>query len=160
MIMRVENNTKWIIFIIISIVSILIGVSIPNNPNPHVSTNKLDINVWLKSVKNNEKSIITIESNVPDNTEGIVTLEKDDINYRVNSPVKFKDGIARTNEFMLRGGNLPSGEYTMRFKSTLDIVQPVEVQNIIGKNYSNVQSKYIDESVMGRRILFTKKINI
>src|SRR3712207_7651076 len=54
---------------IISIVSILIGVNIPNNSNPHVSTNKLDINVWLKSVKNNGKPIITIESNVPNNTE-------------------------------------------------------------------------------------------
>ncbi|AEB76044.1 hypothetical protein [Clostridium botulinum] len=158
--MRVENSTKWIIFIVISIVSILIGVNLPNNEKLHVRNNKLDINVWSKSVKNNGKPIITIESNVPDNTEGIVTLEKDDINYRVSFPVKFKNGIAKTNEFMLKGGNLPSGEYTMRFKSTLDIVQPIEVQNIIGKNYSNVQSKYIDESVMGRRIIFIKKINI
>ncbi|CAG7840902.1 hypothetical protein CLOHAE12215_02326 [Clostridium haemolyticum] len=158
--MRVENNTKWVIFTIISIVSILIGVNIPNNSNPHVSTNKLDINVWLKSVKNNGKPIITIESNVPNNTEGIVILEKDDINYRVSLPVKFKEGIAKTNEFMLKGKNLPSGEYTMRFKSTLDIVQPIEVKSIIGKNYSNVKSKYIQESMLGKRLVFIKKIDL
>src|SRR3712207_7399581 len=53
-----------------------------------------------------------------------------------------------TTLFRSKGKNLPSGEYTMRFKSTLDIVQPIEVKSIIGKNYSNVKSKYIQESML------------
>lgn len=121
---------------------------------------KLDLKLEINEDTNNGKPKFTITTNLPDNTEGVLSLTNEKTDYVAQDTAIIKNGTAVVGEFSDNDNPLVEGDYTVRFSTSTSSSQPKSVQSIIGKDYENIKSKYILSEGENTNIEYEKEINL
>lgn len=128
-----------------------------NNSN---SKENIDLKLEIIEKVNNGKVKFEINTNLPDSTEGLVTLLNESIDHTAQSKVVIKNGSGITEEFSNKGEPLVSGLYKIAFSTPVYELQPESVQKFIGENYKNIKSEYLNDGELGKNIIYEKEINL
>ena len=109
-----------------------------------ISTKKETFNVEVeaKMTKNNGIPSFTINTNLPNETELMLTLDNKVNGYCGQTKVIIQDGTATSEEFSSNGNPL-SGEYTLTVSMSLPPLQTDNVRATIGEKGEYITGKYV-----------------
>ena len=98
------------------------------------------------------KPVFTVETNMPDETEFVLTLQSED--YTQQQTVVVAGGSGRSEAFTSGGGPLFSGKYTLTVAMSQPSQQPEGVRAVLGDNGENLIGNFMKvESTSGAHIL-------
>lgn len=126
----------------------------------NVDTNKTKLTLEIAENQDNGKLDFVINTNLPDGTEGMVTLSNEKIGYTGQTKVVIKDGSCQTETFSNKGEPLVGGIYKLVFSTSLSNLQPESVQKAIGEDYKNIESEYLSTSDLGTSIVYEREITV
>lgn len=110
---------------------------------------ELEVYLDLDGKWSEEKAIFEVDTNLPDETELMLTLSKGDYNtddsFTASTKVTVNNGIAKCDGFSNKGEKL-SGEYDLCVSMSLPSIQTDAVRDVIGQNGEYMIGEYIDKS--------------
>ena len=143
----------WIVYLVIGFSG---GASDTNNTNTTVTpeasiasttevTEKINVSLEVKPNVNEENGSVLfgVTTNLPEGTELMVTVKKDDFTAQ-DKTVVLADGTGYTSEFSKKGNAL-KGDYIVTVSMGLPRTQNKEVQKVIGENGENITGKYVKQ---------------
>lgn len=132
------------------------------SPTSSPSIEPMDLELALTPNVIDNKVSIDVSTNLPTNTNGIITLSNDDIGYTAQYDVVINNGSCSTDNFTYDGDSLPSGNYTITFSTPIYSVQPDDVKEKIGEDYCNYSSEFIITSDISSQncIEFTQQLSL
>ena len=131
---------KKIVIIVLTVLLAAVMCSCGDNAE---KSSGIDVSIKAKTTNDSGTPKFTVTSNLPDNTELLITLEKAD--YTGQTKLKLKDGKAVTEAFSDNGKAL-SGDYTLKVVVPVAKVQPKSVQETIGEKGENLKGDCVKES--------------
>lgn len=105
---------------------------------------KIEVSLDASVDKNDGKPIFTIKTNLPDETNLMLTLSNDD--YKGQTSVIVKNGIATSEPYSANGNNLSSGKYVLSVSMSEPRLQSNNVRAIVGETGENMIGKYVQTS--------------
>lgn len=104
------------------------------------------INVMIEADKHMQdgQAHFVIKTNLPDETELILTLSQKERNFTAQSKVTIENGEA-TSEAFTDDGNPLEGDYLLDVSMSLPNLQSERVQSVIGENGENLTGKFVNE---------------
>ena len=155
----------FIILIVFIIIGVISGGSEDNKKSEKKEVASKDNKIIeLKFDVNEEvsdnKVKVSIDTNLPDGTELMVSLDNDDVEYSASDKVTVSDGKAESDWFSNKGNELVNATYKLSVTLPISSVQPENVQKIVGKDYENVKSNLIKKGDLGVSLNVTKNIDI
>lgn len=104
--------------------------------------------LFFKVIEEQESGLLKFKiiSNLPDETELVITLEN--TSYYGGNSVKVKNGIAESDCFSNKGKRLSKGTYHLEIVSVFEYAQENEkVREILGEGGKNLKGKYVSTEV-------------
>ena len=177
--------TKWlligfvILVIIPSLVDSLFATNSLNSPNPVIkqplipipkeSINwpakpeipSLEREVYMQAYFSNKDNLtpqIIGYSNLPNETQIMVSLNRDDIDYSSETSTIVSDGKFETAIFNADGLKLPPGKYTVNISLWEPASQAEKVKKIIGNKGENLKGKHTRKILSGRTIDYSTRL--
>lgn len=100
------------------------------------------------------------ESNLPEGTKVLISLESNDIAYRASSKATVdENGNFRSERFSYHKASLPKGTYEINLTVPIAAVQPEHVKKIFGDKGRNLVGDFVETKfVMGNVVKCSKKI--
>lgn len=122
----------------------------------------IDVQIGINHKLSENRSVkLFIESNLPDSTELMVSLEGENIEYFAQDRVKLDKGKAETSWFTDKGESLSTGIYKVDVTLPFARTQPESVKGIIGEKGENLLGENVKSDEMwGNTAKVTKKIEI
>lgn len=117
---------------------------------------QLDIN---HSIKNGQLSI-HLETNLPNNTTGMVTVSNDYNNYKAQDHFTVENGVSEIGPFSNNGKTLEKGDYIVSISTPLAQIQSDDVYYEVGEEYLNYTGEQFDEEGIGRTIHYQIEIEV
>ena len=139
---------------------------ITSNPIEKVADKKeseipaIDLTIDITENIKDGKVTFEINTNLPDGTEGSLSLINEAIGHRASSSVVINNGKYTTEEFSNKGEPLVNGLYKVSFSTPIYTLQPETVQKAIGEDYANINSEYVMDSNIGKNIVYEKEVDI
>lgn len=99
-------------------------------------------------------------TNLPDGTKLMIGLRRKEANYFAQAHVVVEAGQFKSEKFTALGKPLPPGLYKLEITMPLASVQPLTVQDIIGKEGERLTGKLVDRSPLGIVLNSVTSINI
>lgn len=112
-----------------------------------LESDKLEVSFDVSVDENGGKPIFTINTNLPDETNLMLTLNGN--NYTAQTQVTVKNGITSSNAFSSNGNSLTDGEYVLTVSMSIPKLQPDNVRAIIGESGENMTGEYVEASGIG-----------
>ena len=112
-----------------------------------LESDKLEVSFDVSVDENGGKPIFTINTNLPDETSLMLTLNGN--NYTAQAQVTVKDGVTSSNAFSSNGNSLAEGEYVLTVSMSIPKLQPDNVRAIIGESGENMTGEYVEASGIG-----------
>lgn len=112
-----------------------------------LESDKLEVSFDVSVDENGGKPIFTINTNLPDETSLMLTLNGN--NYTAQVQVTVKDGVTSSNAFSSNGNSLAEGEYVLTVSMSIPKLQPDNVRAIIGESGENMTGEYVEASGIG-----------
>ena len=122
----------------------------PANPSASDTTfeqQPFEVILTAENTTDNGKPIFKITTNLPDNTELLLTL-KNTSGYTAQDKVTIKNGQGKSSSFSDQGNSL-SGTYTLKVSMGMPSLQDQSVQNVIGSRGEYISGSIVQESSMG-----------
>lgn len=101
-----------------------------------------NVEVEAKIIENNGMPNFIINTNLPDETELMLTLNDKFNDYTGQTNIIIKNGTATSEEFSSNGNPL-SGEYTLTVSMSIPTLQTDNVRAVIGENGEYITGKYV-----------------
>ncbi len=101
-----------------------------------------DVEIETKTIENNGMHSFIINTNLPDETELMLTLSDKFSDYIGQTNVTIKNGTATSEEFSSNGNPL-SGKYTLTVSMSIPSLQTDNVRAIIGEKGEYITGKYV-----------------
>ena len=120
----------------------------------------LDLDLKIVEDVNDGKVKFEIITNLPEGTEGTLTLSDVGSTYEEETKVVIVNGSYITQEFSVDGKPLVSGLYKAIFQTPIYNEQPDSVKEIVGEDYKNINTSHIVDGESGNVIIYEKEINI
>lgn len=115
------------------------------------ASSKINVNIEINhEVSNDNKLKINIISNVPNETNFLVTVSNDELDYTAQDSVQLNNGYAETSWFSSQKRSLKPAKYEVSVTMPLAHTQPESVQKIIGERGGNLTGDYVSESNLGK----------
>lgn len=155
-------------FIVVGAISIYIKNNKTRSNNTTINANspKIDstINVTM-DVKHETSNYGTtkfdITTNLPNDTELMITLSNNAISYKAQDKTTVYDGKVQTSGFSNNSIPLSNGNYTIEITTPTASVQPNSVKSLFGDMGKNLSGSYIvDDATWGKTVDFKKDITI
>lgn len=127
--------------------------------NVETQSSELELEVLIEEYFLDGEISFSIETNLPNDTEAIMSLEGND-DYIAQDKVIIYGGRATTAYFSDQHKPLQKGNYTIEFLLPHSQSQPDDVQKILGNDYKNVLSDKKEKGKYGVTISVIKEINI
>lgn len=112
-----------------------------------LESDKLEVSFDVSVDENDGKPIFTINTNLPDETSLMLTLNGN--NYTAQTQVTVKGGVTSSNAFSSNGNSLAEGEYVLTVSMSIPKLQPDNVRAIIGESGENMTGEYVEASGIG-----------
>ena len=128
----------------------LVAVFFPGNLwaiDVHIST----------SIEGNANPIIVGQTNLPNSTILMVIISRQQDSYRAQSKTKVSRGKFYAGPFSQKGAPLNPGVYNLDISTPLSTLQPLEVQEVIGKSGNNLKGMLIEILPFGDNVVKYKK---
>lgn len=139
---------KRLFVVFTSLVLILICFSIPAK----ATGDKLEVSIGVTGKYDKDAVVFEIETNLPDETELILTLSSGDYNkaskYTGQTKVAINNGKATTDGFSNKGEKL-TGDFDLSVSMSIPKLQSEAVQKVIGKNGENMTGNAVTNSSVG-----------
>lgn len=122
----------------------------PANPSASDTTfeqQPFEVILTAENTTDNGKPVFKITTNLPDNTELLLTL-KNTSGYTAQDKVTIKNGQGKSSSFSDQGNSL-SGTYTLKVSMGMPSLQDQSVQNVIGSRGEYMSGSIVQESSMG-----------
>ena len=104
--------------------------------------------------------LIIGETNLPNGTKVLVSVERPEIGYGGDYKSVVNNGKFQAGPFGSRNSDLRPGKYLLTVTMTSPFMQPDEVQLIIGKSGEKLKGKLIQNSHGGKHAVYTGHIYI
>ena len=108
---------------------------------------EFEVTLSAENITSNGKPIFEVTSNLPDNTELLLTLENAS-GFTAQDKVTLQNGQGRSSEFSEYGDPL-SGTYTLNIAMRMPALQDQAVQDVIGGKGEYMTGDVVKESSMG-----------
>lgn len=122
------------------------------NTNPTPETSDFEVSLDVNAHKDGNSIIFDIETNMPDETELMLTLSKGDYNtddsFTAQDKVTIANGKAASDEFS-NGGEVLSGDFDLSISMSLPGLQSDNVRAVIGENGEHMTGKFVEFSSIG-----------
>lgn len=129
---------------------------IKEEPKP---VGKINVTLNISPNINDGKVIFKGDTNLPEGTELLVTLQNKD-KYKGQANATVTNGTFETEEFSQQDKALPSGKYNVEIVMPIASVQPDSVKEIIGENSSNLEGNLVKNEKLGKIVRATKDFEI
>lgn len=106
-------------------------------PLPTEKIKPIKLELSIDPINSNNTISFDISTNLPDHTQGTLTLISPANNYTKQLSIIIADGHASTDSFTLNGEALPGGDYSFEFTTANYTEQPNDVKEKLGENYHN-----------------------
>lgn len=108
------------------------------------------------------KPTIIGETNLPDKTVLMFTLENKKLDYIAQTKVAVKDGKFETSPFSNRGANIEKGTYQLNVTMGIPAVQDKAVQAILGEKGENISGPLVKsaESFKSKSVSYKTTIQV
>ncbi|MCR4704508.1 MAG: hypothetical protein K5641_00435 [Lachnospiraceae bacterium] len=117
-----------------------------------VEPTEFEVSIDVKGSFEGEKAIFDVETNLPDNTELMLSLRSGDYNTDTNftaqTKVTVRDGKAKTEGFSNKGEKL-KGDFDLSVSLSLPKLQDESVRKVIGENGEYMGGKAVEKSTIG-----------
>lgn len=135
----------------IGIIVLLIGCS-ENSNSSKATTNSIEVSMKVNVNENNGKINISGSTNLPDQTEMMITLYQYDKTY-AQDKVRVSKGTFQSDEFSDHGNAL-HGDFDYEVLMPIASVQPESVKAIIGRNATNLSGSLVVDEPEGRIVKY------
>ena len=98
------------------------------------------------------KIAFSIATNLPDETELMLTLTENGGNYRGQGKVVIKDNAGISEKFSQKGDALPAGQYKLDISMSLAKFQTESVQSVIGVDGEYLTGDLVKQDDMGNHV--------
>lgn len=123
------------------------------------ATKELIVTMNVNEIIEEGKIILNGTTNLPDNTELIITLSNED-HFNVQSKAVVMDHTFKSEQFSNKDNPLESGIYHVDVSTGIASVQPKSVQAIIGNDSANLKGPLVEDGDKGKIVRFSKSIEI
>lgn len=121
---------------------------------------EIDVTLDLEIIKNEGKVSFLGETNLPDETEIMITLSNEN-GYRAQDKINVQDRIFESNTFSDKSSFLSPGKYNVEITTPTANVQPESVKGIIGDNGVNLVGDLIkNDPTFGNMLDFKESFTI
>lgn len=133
----------------------------PTDTNTNTANKKIDVSMEAQPITNNGKTKFSIKTNLPNNTELMISLKNQKSNYAAQDKVSVSNGSAQTSEFSNLDKALTPGTYQLEITTPIASVQPSSVKSLIGDNGINLTGSYIvNDETSNKTVDFKKSVTI
>lgn len=126
-------------------------------PSEPAEPKKLEVSLEVSVEENSGKPVFTIDTNLPNETNLMLTLSRGD--YTGQTHVIVNNGVASSEEFSDKGDPLSEGEYLLTVSMSIPKLQPDAVRKVIGENGENMSGKYVLDSEIGDSMYLSGDFN-
>jgi hypothetical protein len=105
------------------------------------------------TTEGNEKPAVVGRTNLPDDTELMVTIKRSESGYMAQGKARVASGGFRAGPFSQRGAPLNPGTYTLEISMPIAAVQRPSVRSVIGRDGSNLEGPLAIQSTFGGRVV-------
>lgn len=126
-------------------------------PSAPAEPKKFEVSLEVSVDENSGKPVFTIDTNLPNETNLMLTLSRGD--YTGQTHVIVKNGVASSEEFSDKGSPLTSGEYLLTVSMSIPKLQSDAVRKVIGENGENMTGKYVLDSEIGDSVYVSGDFN-
>lgn len=137
----------------------------PDSMSPQKTEKGLEISLKVDAIVSELKKIqVKGETNLPDETELMISLENTGINYSAQDEAIVQNGSFTSNWFSdssRPAGRMANGTYILEITTpTVSVLSP-SVKAILGENGKNMTGKFIKfDQVFGNQIEYSKTITV
>lgn len=111
-----------------------------------------DVTLNASAYKDGNAVVFDVETNLPDDTELMLTLSNGNYNdnnaFTAQTKVKINDGKAKSEGFSNKGEAL-SGDFDLSISMSLPSLQSDTVREVIGENGEHLQGKLVETASIG-----------
>lgn len=119
-----------------------------------ISTMSEDVRLTVEVQRTNDDRLLVFgETNLPDETNLIVTLFNEDVGYSAQDRTIVTDGRFSAGPFSRQSRGFEVGHYIARVVMPIPEVQPAEVQSVIGDKGEHLTGDLVQESSMGGKVV-------
>lgn len=126
-------------------------------PSAPAEPKKFEVSLDVSVDENSGKPVFTVDTNLPNETNLMLTLSRGD--YTGQTHVIVKNGVASSEEFSDKGSPLASGEYLLTVSMSIPKLQSDAVRKVIGENGENMTGKYVLDSEIGDSVYISGDFN-
>lgn len=151
---------KRILTLLISLLFAILLIGC-NNSNSTSANNEIDVKIDAKPIFENGKASFDISTNLPDESELMITLSNESIDYVGQCKSKVTNGNAKTEQFSSLENPLEKGKYTLRITTSAAKLQPDLAREKLGEKGENLSGEYIkNDETFGKSVSFETYIDI
>jgi len=148
-VLKIFGITLIILFISIGVVGSMTDDNSKeknNSENLESETSKIDVKLDIDhKVSEENKLKIIISSNLPEQTNFLVTIMNDKYDYKAQDSPVLENGFAKTSWFSDNGNSLKPGDYKVSITVPLAHTQPKSVQKIIGEKGDKLTGEHVNK---------------
>jgi hypothetical protein len=123
-------------------------------------------NVWALNVSINtavqggDKPVIDGQTNLPDNTDLMISIKRNESSYGGQAKVKVTGGKFHAGPFTQKGAPFNPGIYTLLVTAPYAPTQPSSVQSIIGGHGENISGNLVKKGSLGKLVEYKTTFKI
>jgi hypothetical protein len=134
-----------------------------SSPTPKVKSQSMENDVVLTfniEVNGSRKPQIVGETNLPDGTELMFSIEGKSVKYNGQSEAVVQSGRFQSESFSYKQNDLAVGQYEAEVSMPISEVQPQTVRNIIGQKGENLKGSLVKKSDLGVTVASQKPFQL
>lgn len=106
------------------------------------------------------RPVVTGETNLPDGTEGIVSIESKTTKKGGSDEFTVQAGRFKAGQFSDGGQGLAPGNYTLEVTVAIAQVQPPQVKAVIGQNGENLHGPLVERDDLGTSVRLSQDFRL